>query len=113
MPTYEYECQKCGETVEIFHSMSESPRSKCPSCGKDGLKRLIGAGSGFIFKGSGFYITDYRSEDYKAKAKAESEKKEGKKSESGKSEGKSDSKSSSSSDAKASKKEKPSAKKTD
>lgn len=122
MPTYEYECQKCEETVEIFHSISEPPRKKCPSCGKNGLKRLIGAGSGLIFKGSGFYTTDYRSEDYKAKAKAESEKKEGKKSDGKKSDGKtsegdksqgsSDSKSSSS-DTKAAKKANPSAKKTD
>jgi putative FmdB family regulatory protein len=112
MPTYEYECQKCGETVEIFHSISEPARKKCPSCGKNELKRLIGAGAGFIFKGSGFYITDYRSDDYKAKAKAESEKKEGKKSESGKSGDSSGSKSSSS-DTKAVKKEKPSAKKKD
>jgi putative FmdB family regulatory protein len=113
MPTYEYECKKCGEAVEIFHSMSEPARTKCPSCGKKGLKRLIGAGAGFIFKGSGFYITDYRSEAYKAKAKAESATKETKKSDDKASGGSSDSKSSSSSDAKASKAEKPSEKKSD
>jgi predicted nucleic acid-binding Zn ribbon protein len=56
---------------EIFHSISET-RRKCPSCGKQKLRKLIGAGAGLIFKGSGFYITDYRSEDYKKKAKAES-----------------------------------------
>jgi putative FmdB family regulatory protein len=72
MPTYDYECQACGEKFEIFQSISEEPRTKCPSCGKKRLRRLIGGGSGFIFKGSGFYITDYRSEDYKQKAKAES-----------------------------------------
>jgi len=73
MPTYEYECSACGGSFEIFHSISEPPRKKCPSCGKNRLKRLMGAGAGLIFKGSGFYITDYRSEAYKAKAKAESE----------------------------------------
>ena len=73
MPTYEYECGACKGVVEIFQSITEPPKKKCPSCGKQRLKRLIGGGSGFIFKGSGFYITDYRSESYKSKAKAESE----------------------------------------
>lgn len=73
MPTYDYECAGCGAKIEVFQPMSASPKRKCPKCGKNGLKRLIGAGAGFIFKGSGFYITDYRSEDYKAKAKAETE----------------------------------------
>ncbi len=73
MPTYEYECEACGETVEVFQTMKEAPKKKCPSCGKLRLKRLIGGGSGFIFKGSGFYITDYRSDSYKAEAKAEAD----------------------------------------
>lgn len=73
MPTYEYECRSCGESLELFQKITESPRKKCPACGRMTLRRLIGAGGGFIFKGSGFYITDYRSEDYKAKAKAEKE----------------------------------------
>ena len=73
MPTYDYHCDACGGTFEVFHSMSAAPKKKCPRCGKKGLKRLIGTGAGFIFKGSGFYITDYRSEEYKAKAKAETE----------------------------------------
>lgn len=73
MPTYDYECAACGRTVEIFHSMTEEPKRKCPECGKLKLKRLLGAGGGFLFKGDGFYITDYRSSDYKAKAKADSE----------------------------------------
>ncbi|HVR76686.1 MAG TPA: FmdB family zinc ribbon protein [Planctomycetota bacterium] len=73
MPTYDYECRACGKTFEIFHSMSEPARTVCPACKKKKLERLIGAGSGFIFKGSGFYITDYRSPDYKARAKADSE----------------------------------------
>ena len=72
MPTYDYECKACGKTFEIFQSIKEAPKKKCPSCGKQKLARLIGAGAGFIFKGSGFYITDYRSADYKEKAKAES-----------------------------------------
>ena|SRR5688572_19514303 len=92
MPTYDYECKACGKTFEIFQSISEAPKKKCPSCGKQKLARLIGAGAGFIFKGSGFYITDYRSADYKEKAKAESggpskESKEGGKESGGKSDG--------------------------
>jgi putative FmdB family regulatory protein len=70
VPTYDYECGACQERFEIFHSMRET-RKKCPSCGAQRLTRLIGPGSGFLFRGSGFYITDYRSSDYKAKAKSE------------------------------------------
>lgn len=95
MPTYDYECRACGKTFEIFHSMSEPARTVCPACKKKKLERLIGAGSGFIFKGSGFYITDYRSPDYKARAKADSEASSPKSEESkasGKSEGASKSK---------------------
>jgi putative FmdB family regulatory protein len=72
MPTYDYECRACGKTFEVFQSIAEAPKKKCPACGKAKLQRLIGPGAGFIFKGSGFYITDYRSADYKEKAKAES-----------------------------------------
>ncbi len=72
MPTYEYECQDCGHHMEAFQSITAKPIRKCPACGKNGLQRLIGTGGGLIFKGSGFYITDYRSESYKAAAKAES-----------------------------------------
>ena len=71
MPTYEYECRACGESVEYFQSISAPPKTECPACGKAELARLIGAGAGFLFKGSGFYITDYRSADYQAKAKAD------------------------------------------
>ncbi len=71
MPTYEYECQACGEIHEIFHGMNDKGPSKCPSCGKRGLKKLIGAGAGILFKGPGFYTTDYRSKEYKDKAKKE------------------------------------------
>lgn len=64
MPTYDYECGACGKAVEIFHSMADKPRKKCPTCGKLKLQRQIGMGGGVIFKGSGFYETDYRSESY-------------------------------------------------
>lgn len=70
MPTYEYECRKCGKTLEKFQSMTAKPLATCPSC-KGKLKRLISAGAGIIFKGSGFYQTDYRSESYKKKEKEE------------------------------------------
>lgn len=58
MPTYDYECQSCGHTTEVFQSISEDPLTTCPQCGEDELKRLISAGVGIIFKGSGFYVTD-------------------------------------------------------
>ncbi len=60
MPTYDYECTKCGHKLEIFHRMSESPKKICPKCKKSGLVKLIGSGTGIIFKGSGFYETDYK-----------------------------------------------------
>lgn len=72
MPTYEYECGNCGHHLEIFQSMKDAPLKKCPECGKNKLQRLIGTGAGIIFKGSGFYETDYRSENYKKSAKSES-----------------------------------------
>jgi len=62
MPTYEYQCQDCGYKFEKFQYMSEDPIKKCPKCHKDKAKRLISAGSGIIFKGSGFYATDYRKD---------------------------------------------------
>lgn len=70
MPTYEYKCEKCGKLFEIFQKMSDKPLSICPDdkC-KGTLRRLIGGGAGFIFKGSGFYATDYRSENYKKREK--------------------------------------------
>lgn len=78
MPTYEYACLKCGHQFEKFQSMADAPLKTCPkeSCGlkkwgKGKVKKVIGAGAGLIFKGSGFYITDYRSENYKAAAKKE------------------------------------------
>ena len=70
MPTYEYECQKCGIHFDQFQSITAKPLLKCPTC-KGKVKRLIGTGAGIIFKGSGFYATDYRSEGYKSAQKAE------------------------------------------
>jgi putative FmdB family regulatory protein len=70
MPTYEYECKHCRHRFERFQSINDKPVRKCPKCGK-GVERLIGAGAGLLFKGSGFYITDYRSAGYKEKAKKE------------------------------------------
>jgi putative FmdB family regulatory protein len=71
MPTYEYQCDACGHTFDEFQSFSESPLKKCPECGKLKLRRLFGTGAGILFKGSGFYQTDYRSESDKAGAKAD------------------------------------------
>jgi putative FmdB family regulatory protein len=71
MPTYDYKCNACGRTFEKFQSMTSSPLKKCPHCGKLKLQRLIGTGAGLIFKGSGFYITDYRSDAYKTAAKGD------------------------------------------
>jgi putative FmdB family regulatory protein len=69
MPTYEYECAACGHRFEEFQSIKAKPTVVCPKCKKRKVKRLISAGGGFIFKGSGFYITDYRSDSYKEAAK--------------------------------------------
>ena len=67
MPTYEYECERCGHLFELFQSMTEPPRKRCPEC-RGKVKRLFGTGAGILFKGSGFYETDYRSSDYKQAA---------------------------------------------
>jgi putative FmdB family regulatory protein len=73
VPTYEYECDDCGHNFDAFQLINEKPFKKCPSCGRRKLRRVIGPGAAVIFKGSGFYQTDYRSEAYKKAAKAESE----------------------------------------
>ncbi len=64
MPTYEYECQACGHEFERFQSMKDDPVKRCPECRRLKVKRLFGTGAGIIFKGSGFYETDYRSKSY-------------------------------------------------
>jgi len=97
MPTYDYECEACGHALEIFQGINDPVKKKCPECKKNKLKRQFGTGAAIVFKGSGFYQTDYRSEGYKKAAKKDSEAKSEKKSDGKKSESKS-------SDAKSSKK---------
>jgi putative FmdB family regulatory protein len=90
MPTYEYQCEKCNQTFEVFQSMKDEAYTVCPkefcrleAWGAGKVKRLFGTGAGLIFKGSGFYITDYRSPNYQESAKKESGTKESGKKESG------------------------------
>ena len=71
MPTYEYECQKCGHHFELVQSMKDAPKRTCPKC-RGRVKRLLGTGAGLIFKGSGFYTTDYRTPSYTEAAKKDS-----------------------------------------
>ena len=71
MPTYDYECRACGHTFEKFQSITARPIRACPRCGQLKVRRLLGAGAGVIFRGSGFYQTDYRSDDYRKKADAD------------------------------------------
>jgi len=71
MPTYEYRCNGCGHELEIFQPITAKPKRKCPECSANRLERLISGGGAVLFKGSGFYETDYRSSDYKQKAEAE------------------------------------------
>ena len=95
MPTYDYECDACGHTWEMFQNMSDKPIKKCPECGKRKARRLFGTGAAIMFKGSGFYQTDYRSDSYKKGEKAAKDAKDAaskssdSKSDSGKSESKS------------------------
>jgi len=72
MPTYEYRCAACAHEFEQYQSITARPLRKCPACGAPALQRLIGAGGGILFKGSGFHQTDYRSESYKKAAEADS-----------------------------------------
>ena len=69
MPTYQYECEKCGYSFEELQSMTDKKLKKCPKCGRNSLARLIGGGSGLIFKGTGFYQTDYKNKGSSASAK--------------------------------------------
>jgi putative FmdB family regulatory protein len=94
MPTYDYECDGCGHSFELFQSISEPVKKKCPECGKPKLRRLFGTGAAVVFKGSGFYQTDYRSDSYKKAA--EKDKPAGE----SKSDGKTDSKSDAASESK-------------
>ena len=71
MPTYDYQCKSCGHKWELFQSITAQPEKKCPECGKKQAERVIGPGAGIIFRGSGFYQTDYRSEKYKKAAEAD------------------------------------------
>jgi putative FmdB family regulatory protein len=71
MPTYAYVCGNCHHEFDAFQSITAKPLRACPACGRTALKRLIGTGAGIIFKGSGFYCTDYRSDGYKTAAKSE------------------------------------------
>lgn len=82
MPTYDYECEECGHTFELFQAISEPVKRKCPECGKLRLRRLFGTGAAVVFKGSGFYQTDYRSESYKKAAEKDKKPSAGKKSDS-------------------------------
>lgn len=72
MPTYDYVCDACDHRFELFQSITAEPERNCPECGRSKLRRLIGPGAAILFKGSGFYKTDYRSESYKKKAGSES-----------------------------------------
>ncbi|MEE2641526.1 MAG: zinc ribbon domain-containing protein [Planctomycetota bacterium] len=76
MPTYDYECDACGYEMELFQSITEDPVKKCPECKKNKLRRLFGTGAAIMFKGSGFYETDYRSDSYKKAAAADKKKSE-------------------------------------
>ena len=94
MPTYDYECAACGHKFDKFQSITAAPIKKCPQCGKNQVKRLIGTGAGVIFKGGGFYETDYRSDSYSKDAKKDSGggESKGESKDSGKSEKKTESK---------------------
>jgi putative FmdB family regulatory protein len=100
MPTYDYECDACGHTFELFQLITEPVQKKCPECGKLKLRRLFGTGAAVVFKGSGFYQTDYRSDSYKKAAEKDKPA----------SESKSDSKSESKSESKSSTDSKPASK---
>lgn len=83
MPTYDYECDACGHQLEVFQGINDEVLTKCPECKKKKLKRLFGSGAAIVFKGSGFYQTDYRSDGYKKAAAADSKSQSSDKSKSG------------------------------
>jgi putative FmdB family regulatory protein len=105
MPTYDYECDACGHEFELFQSITEPVQKKCPKCGKLKLRRLFGTGAAVVFKGSGFYQTDYRSESYKKAAEKDKPASESKSD--SKTESKSDSTSNSKSESKPAAESKP------
>lgn len=78
MPTYEYECDACEHAFEVYQGINDPKKRKCPECGKLKLRRLLGTGSAIVFKGSGFYQTDYRSDSYKKAKEADKPKSESK-----------------------------------
>lgn len=82
MPTYDYQCDACGHKFELFQSIKADPEKRCPECKKLKLRRLIGAGAAIVFKGSGFYQTDYRSKSYQDQAAKETKSTESKPTES-------------------------------
>jgi putative FmdB family regulatory protein len=100
MPTYEYKCKSCGNKWDLFQSMTAKHIRKCPACGKNTAERQFGTGAAIIFKGSGFYETDYRSEDYKKAAEADSKAAKGETAADTKADTKTDAKSDSKSDGK-------------
>jgi putative FmdB family regulatory protein len=100
MPTYDYECKACHHRWEMFQSIMADPEKKCPKCGKRQAQRVIGAGAGIIFKGSGFYQTDYRSSAYKKAAEADKKASEGANGKSDKTSAKSETKTESKSESK-------------
>src|SRR5215831_15852137 len=93
MPTYDYVCDACGHEFELFQSITDSVKRKCPKCEKNKLRRLIGTGAAIMFKGSGFYQTDYRSDSYKKRADADKPATDGDKKSDAKTETKSEGKS--------------------
>jgi putative FmdB family regulatory protein len=106
MPTYDYECDGCGHLFELFQSINDPVKKKCPECGKQKLRRLFGTGAAVVFKGSGFYQTDYRSDSYKKGA--EKDKPAGESKSDSKGDGKSETKSETKPESKSSSDAKPS-----
>ena len=75
MPTYDYICNNCEKMVEYFQSMSDAPKKECPECKKNSLRRVISGGTGLIFKGSGYYLTDYKNKKTQSSENKKSNKK--------------------------------------